>query len=589
MRSSSGGNVREPRTSGRSTPTKLITEVLPVLDSPKLAEPLPLQRAYYWERAAGARRFLTQPVGDSVRHWNWREAMGEARRVGAYLKAQKWENGSRIVILSRNCSWWVMAELAVWMAGYVTVPIYTSITTEAAKRLIEHCEPVACFIGPLDNPAVVACLDSSCTTCIRFPNAAPCPGIEWESLIRETVPLEGTVVRSANDLATIIYTSGTTGSPKGAMHRFGAFPYFAKAVTQVVGENTDHRVLSYLPLAHIAERALTETTAIYQGWHIFFSESTATFMRDLKRARPTVFFSVPRLYAKFRQGVLEKVPQQKLERLLKIPLVRSFVRRKILRGLGLNAVRFAASGSAAISADLLKWFREVGLLLSEGYGTTETGITHTAPKGQFRAGCVGRNAPGVETKLGENREVLVRSPMNMLGYYQDPAGTQEVFTEQGFIRTGDLGRLDEDRWLKIDGRIKEQFKTSKGEYVLPSAIEGMLSGHPAIETCMVMGAGLAAPFAVAVLSDEALKAAATDHPPQALARSLEALLETTNGKLAAHERLKFVVLVDSKWTMGRGFITPTLKLKRAVLESYYAPFISDWIARETKLIWHSDS
>ncbi len=588
MRHSSGGSVREPRNSGRSKPAKLVTEVLPILESDGPFEPLPLERACYWEKTAGARRFLTQPVGGNVRHWTWREAMAEARRVAAYLKAQNWESGSRIVILSRNCSWWVMAELAIWMAGYVTVPIYTSITAESAARLIEHCEPVAYFVGPLDNPDLIQCPELSGLTCIRFPTALPGTGVEWETLVHETAPLQSTAVRSADELATIIYTSGTTGPPRGAMHRFGAFPYFAKAVTQVVGAHARHRVLSYLPLAHIAERALTETTAIYEGWHIFFSECAATFMRDLKRARPTVFFSVPRLYAKFRQGVLEKVPQKKLERLLKIPFVRYFVRRKILKQLGLNAVKFAASGSAAISPDLLMWFREIGLPLSEGYGTTETGITHTAPKGQFRAGYVGRSAPGVEIKI-ENHEVLVRSPMNALGYYRDSEATQEIFTKQGFIRTGDLGLLDEDRWLKIDGRIKEQFKTSKGEYVLPSVIERMLSAHPAIETCIVMGSGLASPFAVAVLSDEALKAASHQDSRAALEQSLEALLDTTNGKLAPHERLRSIVLVDSKWTIAQGFITPTLKLKRAVLESYYAPFILDWAAQGTKLIWHLDA
>lgn len=589
MRSSSGRDVKEPRKAGRPKPAKLVTEVLPVLERDITAEPLPLQRAYYWEKAAGTRRFLTQPVGGSVRHWTWRDVMGEARRIAAYLKAQNWESGSRIVILSRNCSWWVMAELATWMAGYVTVPIYTSMTTQSADRLIQHCQPVACFVGPLDNPDLVQCLNSSTTTYIRFPTAAPCPGIEWESLVETMVPLKSNPIRSADELATIIYTSGTTGTPKGAMHKFGAFPYFAKAVTQVVGVNTRHRLLSYLPLAHIAERALTETTAIYEGWHIFFSEATATFMRDLKRARPTVFFSVPRLYTKFRQGVLERVPQQKLDWLLKIPLIRYFVRRGILRRLGLGAVRFAASGSAAISADLLMWFRSVGLPLSEGYGTTETGITHTAPKGQFRAGCVGRSAPGVETKIGENHEVLVRSPMNMLGYYRDPEGTQEVLAEKGFIRTGDLGQLDQDDWLKIEGRIKEQFKTSKGEYVLPSAIERILSAHPAIEMCIVMGSGLAAPVAVAVLSDETLKAAADREVRARLERSLEELLDTTNGKLAPHEHLKFIVLADSKWTIAGGFITPTLKLKRTALESNYSPFISDWMACGTKLIWHSES
>jgi long-chain acyl-CoA synthetase len=176
--------------------------------------------------------------------------------------------------------------------------------------------------------------------------------------------------------------------------------------------------------------------------------------------------------------------------------------------------------------------------------------------------------------------------MNMLGYYRDSVATQEVLTEQGFVRTGDLGQLDADRWLKIDGRIKEQFKTTKGEYVVPSAIERMLNEHPAIGMCIVMGSGLAAPFGIASLSDEGLKAKLNQGARAELARSLEGLLDNTNAKLAPHERLKFLVLVDSKWTIAEGFLTPTLKLKRTALEARYSPFISDWISQGTRLIWH---
>jgi long-chain acyl-CoA synthetase len=552
------------------------------------AEPLalPLEQAYYWEKVRPAKIFLTQPIKGKARNWSWAEAMLEARRVAAYLKAQNWEPGSRIVILSRNCSWWIMADLAIWMAGHVTVPVYSSLTSEAAHRLISHCDAVACFIGALDNPDLSVSAIPDGTTCISFPNAPMRDAIDWTTIIAEHEPLPGNPVRQPNEMATIIYTSGTTGTPKGAMHRFGAFPYFAKAVTQVVGETSPQRVLSYLPLAHIAERALTEATAIHQGWRIFFCDRTATFLTDLKRARPTLFFSVPRLYARFQQGVLEKIPQRKLDRLLRWPILRSFIKRKILGKLGLSTVRFAASGSAALAPDLLLWFRKIGLPISEGYGTTECGITHTAPKGESRPGYVGRNAPDVETKIAENGEVLIKGPMTMLGYYKDPEATREAFAEDGFVRTGDLGELDENSWLKITGRIKEQFKTSKGKYVTPSGIELMLAAHPALESCLVMGDGLPSPFAVAVLSSAARQQAENETGRNQLERSLEQLLDATNSKLAPHEHLRFLVLVHNKWTIESGFVTPTLKLKRALLEHYYAPFIAEWLASGARLIWH---
>ena len=561
------------------------SELLPPRAS--LLESLPLQRAYYWEQSRPARIFLTQPVNGKVRHWNWAQTMNEARRIARYLEAQHWKPGSKIVILSKNCSWWIMAELAIWMAGYVTVPIYTSLTAESARRLLEHCGAVACFVGALDNAELIVSGIPPGMKCIRFPNALPFAAVDWERLIAEHEPLRSNPARAANELATIIYTSGTTGPPRGAMHRFEAFPYFAKAVTQVVGNGRHHRVLSYLPLAHIAERALTETTALYEGWHVFFCENQATFMTDLKRARPTIFFSVPRLYAKFQAGVLESIPQQRLDRLLSLPVIGPLLRRRILHRLSLRTVRFAASGSAPLSLPLLLWFRKIGLPISEGYGTTEAGITHTAPGGQSRPGFVGSGAPGVETRIAENSEVLIKSPMSMIGYYGDPEATRDTFTADGFIRTGDLGVLEEG-WLKINGRIKEQFKTSKGKYVSPSAIEMMLGAHGAVETCLVMGSGLPAPIAIAVLSNEAQQLAATASGREELERSLEKLLNSTNAELAPHERLGFLVLVNSKWTIERGFITPTLKVKRPVLEHYYSPFIAEWTSLKKRIICRMD-
>jgi long-subunit acyl-CoA synthetase (AMP-forming) len=315
----------------------------------------------------------------------------------------------------------------------------------------------------------------------------------------------------------------------------------------------------------------------------------ATFLHDLKRARPTAFFSVPRLYAKFQAGVFQKLPEEKLERLLKIPLAGYLVRRRILRQLGLHRVRFAASGSAPIAPSLLAWFRRIGLPITEGYGTTESGITHTAPGGEWRPGAVGISSPGVETRIAPEGEIQVKSPMNMLGYYNDPAATRDVFTADGFIRTGDLGEVDPDGWLKIKGRIKDQFKTSKGKYVSPGAIEMMLGVHSAIETCIVIGSGLPAPIAVAVLSPEAQAQSSDPEGRILLERSLEDLVHMTNAQLAPHERLHSLVLTRSRWTIENGLLTPTLKLRRAILEDRYTRFARQWLAKNQIIIWHDET
>jgi len=566
-----------------------LTEVTDLKAAYELYDSLPLERAYYWEVARARRIFLTQPVTGKTRNWTWAEAMMEARRAAAYLKAQNWEPGSRVVILARNCAWWVISELAIWMSGHVTVPIYTSLPVEAARRLIENCGPVACFIGALDNPELTTAVTSSDMLCVSFPTAPSSKAVGWDDAIQQVAPIRNNPVRPPDDLATIIYTSGTTGPPRGVMHSFAAFPYFARAVEQVVGERSYHRVLSYLPLAHIAERAVTETAALYEGWRIFFSEGPATFLKDLKRAKPTLFFSVPRLYTKFQQGILAKIPQDKLDHLLAIPVISYFVRQHIKSGLGLGKVQFAASGSAPLAQELLLWFRKIGLPLAEGYGTTETGITHTALEGQSRPGFVGGAVPGVDAKIAPNGELLLRSPMNMLGYYNDPEASSTLMTEDGFLKTGDLAEIDQDGWLKIRGRLKEQFKTSKGKYVIPSPIEAILNDDTAVECSIVMGSGLSAPFAVISLSDRGREGARTEQGRRELEKSFLRILDRTNRNLAPHERLAFLVLEDSKWTIDRNFVTPTLKLKRSILEDYYSPKISSWTSLGAPIIWNSES
>jgi long-chain acyl-CoA synthetase len=549
-----------------------------------------LERAYHWERTCGGDEFLIQPLGDFRRTWTWTQAMAEARRMAGFLQSREWPAGSRIVLLSGNCAWWVMADLAIWMAGHVSVPIYASSTVESSRRLIQHCEPVAGFLGPVETPNLAQAISAD-TLCIRFPNASPteCVGaIGWDAVIAESDPVEGDPVRAPGDLATIVYTSGTTGNPKGVMHCFTAISDCVEAVTQFTGHHGRERLFSYLPLAHIAERALTEAAAVSENWVINFCEGMATFLRDLEAARPTVFFSVPRLYAKFQQKVWEKMPQSRLEMLLHVPLAGDLVRKEIIKQLGLNTVRLAASGSAGMPMDLLLWWRHLGLPLAEGFGTTEAGITHTAPDGEFRAGYVGRSAPGVETRIAPNGEVLIKSAMNMLGYYKDPDLTRETFTEDGFIRTGDLGELDAEGWLKIIGRIKEQFKTSKGKYVIPSGIEAILGRNPAIETCLVLGADWPSPCGAVVLTAQARKGAATQEGRHALEHSLQQMLDTVNARLEDYERLKLLAIVDGGWTIERGFLTPTMKMKRPVLEAYYGPRVADWMARNRTIVWDSE-
>src|SRR6516164_2605470 len=491
---------------------------------------LPLPRVYRWERERAGCIFLTQPfAGGKVREWTWAQAADEARRMAAYLEAQDWEPGSQVAILSRNSAWWLMADLAIWMAGHVSVPIYPSLKARTVRHILEHSESKACFLGPTDEKEMASCGVPSGVHRICFPTVPSGVDPTWETVIATHPPISASPIRPADNLATIIYTSGTTGKPKGVMHRFGAFSAFAKSATELLGLTAEERLLSYLPLAHIVERSACEALGLRLGFHIFFTEGVETFLTDLRRARPTLFVSVPRLLLKFRQGVFHKIPKHHLDKLLRIPLANRMVKKRILRQLGLHTARYAASGSAPLPIEILLWYRNLGLELFEGYGLTETLVTHIQQPGLVRPGYVG-------------------------------------------------GAID---------RVKEQFKTSKGKYVAPAPIESELMAHPAIETCCVMGAGLPSAFAIVVLSPDARQGCVGADERKALEESLRARMEEVNTQLDPHERLNFIAIVDGPWTIGNELITPTLKIKRAAVEGRYQPFLDQWERNNRPVVWES--
>ncbi|MBL6750485.1 MAG: AMP-binding protein [Nevskia sp.] len=553
------------------------------------AELLPLQRIYHWEKARADKPFLTQPMGGGVvRDWTWAQAVDEARRIAAFLKAQAWEPGSRIAILSKNCAHWIMADFAIWMAGHVSVPLYPTLTAESVRQILEHSGAVALFVGKLDTWETMKPGVPAGVLRIAMPLAPPDEGATgWERIVADTAPLAGAPVRAGAELATIVYTSGTTGMPKGVMHSFNTIGWSAGPSVSLYGLGEEDRMLSYLPLAHVAERWVVEANAIRSGFHIFFAETQDSFLQDLRRARPTFFISVPRLWVKFQQGVFARMPKEKLDRLFRIPLLGRLAKKKILRQLGLDTVRFAGGGAAPMPAALLHWYRGLGLELLEGYGMTENfGCSHGSRVGAARVGYVGQPYPGVEQKIAPDGEVLVRSPTNMMGYFKEPEKTRETLEPDGWLHTGDRGELDEQGRLRITGRVKEIFKTAKGKYVAPSPIESRLNAHPKVEAVCVAGASHPQPFAIAILAPDA--AAAFDDPAlrAELNVSLEEILRKTNEAIDPHEHLDFIVVVREQWNVDNGFITPTLKIKRNAVESAYGRYFDEWRAQRQVVVWH---
>jgi len=270
--------------------------------------------------------------------------------------------------------------------------------------------------------------------------------------------------------------------------------------------------------------------------------------------------------------------------LLADPATAAATKRQILEQLGLQEVRIALTGSAPLSAAVLKWYRDIGLELLEGYGMTEDfAYSHISFPGRTRVGYVGHPQDGVERRISEAGEILVKSPARMLGYYKQSELTQESFTEDGFFKTGDMGEIDEDGRLKITGRVKELFKTGKGKYVAPVPIENMLASHPGVEAALVMGSGLPSAFGMVLLGPEAQRAVLGGRAD--ILRGLEELRDRINEKLQSHERLEFLAIAKEPWTIANGFLTPTMKIRRNIIEKHYEPLFDAWFKAKTPLVW----
>lgn len=546
-----------------------------------------LDYVFSWEKKHPESLWLTQPMGgDEVLELTWKEALDQARRMATHLRSLDYPEKSQIAIFSKNTAWWILSDLAIWMAGHVSVPLYPNLTSETISQILEHSESKLIFVGKLDGYEAMAPGIPEDMPRIALPLAPKIDAPNWEDLIGENDPIEDPAMPDPEDLATIMYTSGSTGTPKGVMHPFGNMCASAASLIDELGVHDEDRMLSYLPLAHAFERWILETATFIAGFRVFFAESLDTFVHDLKRARPTLFISVPRLWQKFQSGVFSKMPEEKLSRLLKIPLVNLFIRKKVLRGLGLDAVRFAGCGSAPIPGELISWYRSLGLELLEGYGMTENFIySHVSRPGEVRVGYVGRPLPGVKHKISEDGEILIKSPGNMTGYFKAQELTDECFTEDGYLMTGDRGEIDDKDRLKLTGRVKELFKTSKGKYVAPAPIENKLLLHDAVEQSCVFGSGFPSPFGIVVLSDMTRPHVKDDKRKDKLESSLAAHLKSVNTELDHHERLAFLAVVTDEWTPENGMLTPTLKLKRNVIEDKFKENMDDWYKEKQKVLW----
>lgn len=540
----------------------------------------PLEMLYRWESETPNKLYMRQPINDEWHKWTWSETATEVRKMAAYLKSLDLAPKSKIAILSKNCAHWIMSDLAIMMAGYVSVPLYPNLKAESIKQILDHSETKLVFVGKLDDFASMRPGIPKDMPCIAYPFYSEEGYPVWGDLVKDIEPIAENIVREPNDLATIIYTSGTTGMPKGVMHKFYNFSFATSNAVPLLGLATEERFFSYLPLCHIAERLLVEMGSLYSGGMVSFAESLDTFAKNLSDTKPTAFLGVPRIWTKFQQGILTKLPQKKLNVLLAIPLVSSLIKKKIKSGLGLQEARNVFTGAAPTPVSTLKWFKRLGINIQEAYAMTENCCySHVTLNDDIQFGFVGKALPHCEVKLSEKNEILIKHIALMDGYYKEEKQTQDTIKD-GWLYTGDEGHIDSKGFLKITGRVKDLFKTSKAKYVAPAPIEMKLSANKNIEQVCVVGDNIPQPIALITLSEYG-----KSRPAEDVVASLSKTLTVVNPKFDAHERLKKIIVLDQEWTIENNLLTPSMKIKRNEVEKLHKENYVSWYEREEEVIW----
>lgn len=529
----------------------------------------PLEMFYQWERETPDKVYLRQPTNLQWREYTWREVADDVRRIASFLKSKNYPVGSRIAIWSSNSKDWPIVDLAIMLAGHISVPIYPGQDTGSANYIFNHSEAKLVFAGEFDQAAHVKDALVEGMETVGMLGCTIDSDSSLSDIIAQYPPFAESPIPDPDEVFTIIYTSGTTGNPKGVMHTHQTPGHVVPGLvkTMQMGE-AENRFFSFLPMSHAAERIIVELNSLYANGSVSFSEGLATFAEEIRSVQPTFFFAVPRLWVKFKQGVDAMIPAAAQADL------NAEQKEGIARQLGLAEARFIMTGSAPCPRDVQDWFLSMGIALRDGYGMTENFVHGCAwvIDDQPVPGCVGRPMDdSVQVRISDAGEIQFKSKGLMKGYYLNDEKTAEVF-EDGWYCTGDSGKFDDDGNLWVTGRISEVFKTSKGKFIVPMRLEDHFGRSSLLAQFCVMGHGLDQPVLMATLSEIGM--AMERDTVQA---ELQKLLDEVNAEVPSYERVGQIYVVP-EWTIENAMLTPTMKLKRNLIERTYREQIEQNVA-----------
>ncbi|EGQ7842932.1 AMP-binding protein [Vibrio alginolyticus] len=550
------------------------------------ALPPPNEMILKWAQERPNEVYLKQIINRQFVEYTFSDVADQALKLVSALRSLGVKPGDKVALVSKNCAEWFICDLAMMLGDYVSVPIFPTAGADTIEYCVTHSESKAIIGGKLDDPKatqqVIDAMPELISIALPYDTAPKCKH-EYQALIADAMPSEERPRHYDDKLMSLVYTSGTSGLPKGAMLTYGAFSWSVQQLINHIGIQENDRLFSYLPLAHITERVYIFGSSIMGGVPTAFPESLDTFIEDVKMHRPTLFISVPRLWTLFQQRIQDKLPQKKLNILLKIPFVNSLIKKKLADGLGLDQARVLGCGSAPVSPALLEWYHSVGLDITEAWGMTES-FAYSTLNYPFRAdkiGSVGNAGPGIELKIAADDEIMVRGKGLFSGYYKNDIATQESFDSEGWLHTGDIGAIDSDGYLTIQGRKKDNFKTAKGKFVSPVPIEKKLFEYSRVEMMCLIGLGLPAPILLVVPHDF------PNFDRERYARTTRKVIARMNQELASHEQIKGVLMIKEPWSIENGVLTPTLKIKRHVLEQKYHEIGHNW-PKDELVVWEED-
>ncbi|HEX2195717.1 MAG TPA: long-chain fatty acid--CoA ligase [Actinomycetota bacterium] len=589
---------------------------------------------------------LRYKSGGAWKDITWRDYGDRVRRAGKALMAQGLKHGDKMSLLSLNRPEWHVADIGCLSIGASTAPIYVTNSPEQVAYIIGHSESKVAVVENPDQLQKVLKMRSELPSLQKVVviegyqgDADPELVMTWDDFLKEGDKLPDADFEQARssvkpqDLATFVYTSGTTGPPKAVMLTHSNIMWTARSSEAIIplGEATRGKAVSYLPLSHIAERMLTHFLQIYYGTTTCFAESLDTLLADLQAIKPTYFFGVQRVWEKFYAGVQAKMAQAdpndrktKLARKAialgteitkreqeavqrggkitdaKIPLgmklqhaaLDKLVLHKIRAAFGLEELELALSSAAPLSPELIWFFHSIGLKIAEGYGQSEdNGPTAWNPPDAVLIGSVGKPMPGLEVKLAEDGEILVRGGNVMAGYYKDDEATRETIDEDGWLHSGDVGEFNEHGYLKITDRKKDLIITAGGKNIAPQELENKIKVHSLISqvvaigdrrpfmTCLITLDPEKAPLWAKEQGIEGDMAAIANH--ERTIKEIQGAINETNKGLAKVEQIKKFRILERDFLQEENEITPTMKVKRKTINEIYGDAIEEMYSKDT--------